>query len=530
MAKLKEVLGSEVHWQVADWHTKDQANIRIRQLLGDDARYFAPLYVTHAGYYWSDPEPDGWTLLSDAPADMHDEVLRRIAELKQRAITRYPAQQQRIETVFACPNDDYVFVRRNDDMSLDIRITGWGFQNFHRAYGGSINETLATVKLRDVAVAFSVDGIRQAGREFSFFRGTTWADAVTGDNGLYSFGQLSPGAQLQLRDTVTGIERIVDVDENTSVIDVDVTEYLTLRVNARHDNVPVQNEEARVEYGHRTAVLTLSEGVAECRLPYLHEQECTVVLRGETQRRQLEKNVLNVFDFEFVTPVADPPEEHEEEMVDPGSLEFDAKVLVLDRQGNVVPGYPIVVDVNGSKSGYITDAEGTVAVGTVVSGEQMTVIDAVNQRVRETYTLIERQDTYVFVLPYEESDRFGDCTLRVIEKDGNPSVGTTCILAQENVRQLAHLDPNGEMRFASSAFTANKDIEVHLYSDRRTFPPLSFTLDEDEKEYEFREVSGPTPWWKIAGEILLVLVAAFAIYCLMIVFANIFSELPLFFS
>ena len=63
MPKLKEVLSTEVHWQVADWHTRDQANIRIRQLMGDDARYFAPVYVTHSGYYWSDAEPAGWSLL-----------------------------------------------------------------------------------------------------------------------------------------------------------------------------------------------------------------------------------------------------------------------------------------------------------------------------------------------------------------------------------------------------------------------------------------------------------------------------------
>ena len=27
MPKIKEVLSSEVHWQVAGWNTKDQANI-----------------------------------------------------------------------------------------------------------------------------------------------------------------------------------------------------------------------------------------------------------------------------------------------------------------------------------------------------------------------------------------------------------------------------------------------------------------------------------------------------------------------
>ena len=86
------------------------------------------------------------------------------------------------------------------------------------------------------------------------------------------------------------------------MIDVDVTEYLTVRVSARHDNVPV-GEGVKIVYGCHENELLLNQGAGECRLPWLEGVECNVSLRGLMQARPLDKDIVNAFNFEFVTPV-----------------------------------------------------------------------------------------------------------------------------------------------------------------------------------------------------------------------------------
>jgi len=68
-------------------------------------------------------------------------------------------------------------------------------------------------------------------------------------------------------------------------------------------------------------------------------------------------------------------------------------------------------------------------------------------------------------------------------------------------------------------------MKVSMFSQRRTFPELSFTLDKDEKEYELKEVDGPTPWWKIAGEIVLALAIVFGLFSLYCIWGAMFRYL-----
>ena len=95
---------------------------------------------------------------------------------------------------------------------------------------------------------------------------------------------------------------------------------------------------------------------------------------------------------------------------------------------------------------------------------------------------------------------------------------------------LSHLDQNGETHFASADFEVGKEVGVFLYSERRSFPNLGFTLEADEKEYELVEVKGPYPWWKVLLEICAVIAAAAALLALSAVWHAIFEQLPLIFA
>lgn len=184
----------------------------------------------------------------------------------------------------------------------------------------------------------------------------------------------------------------------------------------------------------------------------------------------------------------------------------------MNSVGDPMPYYPLTIECGDGSLSYLTDREGRVHLPGLVSGRTMTVADGQNPAISEVYTLDFTQRQYIFHLPYEPTDDKGDVTLRVIELSGNPAADVTCILSQNGKRLAATLDSLGEMHFGSDYFENEKDIEVDLYTPRRTFPHLKFAFNTEEKEYELREVDGPTPWWKVAGEIALALGGIFLLF------------------
>lgn len=302
MPHIKEVLSSEVHWQLAGWNVRDQANARIKMLLGNDAALFAPVYVTHGGYYWSTPDTAGWRLLSDADEATAAAVRRRIEALRASVEARFPAQAEKIRLIFTVPNDDFIFFKSNGTAVPEILISGWGFANFNRARGGQPIRDVEENTLREVTLSFNIDGERQPERSFEFLKPTGWVSAATNAEGIYSFGMQNPGETISVRDGLTGIEQNLLIGPDTRHFDVDVTEFLTLRVNGTCDGNPIEGERAVFHYGHRAGEAVLEQGRADFRLPWLRDCGCTVKLRDQEQTRVLDKDSVNVFNFEFLTP------------------------------------------------------------------------------------------------------------------------------------------------------------------------------------------------------------------------------------
>lgn len=592
MPKIKEVLSSEVHWQVAGWNTRDQANIRIRQLLGDEAAMFAPVYVTHGGYYWSAEDLSGWKMLTDATESERAEALGQIHGLLGSTVARFPAQKGRVEQVFAWPNDDYVFVRKVQGR-MQVLVTGWGFANYNRAMGGVIVEAPQENALNEVSLALAIDGLPQAGREFEMMQGVHWTTLRTDASGHFALGRIVPGEEVRVRDTETGREFVETVGTTTTLVVLDLTKWLDVRVMATLDGIPLENEEATVDYGHRHETLRLENGSATVKLPWLGVEQCSVEVRGNVQKAALSAYSGNSFVFTLQTPrtprlglsvkVTSGGEPISGEVVEfefagtkrrgatgvdgtcrqvfeyggddrptvfvsahgidkefpfetgehtleialdtPSGDVFDATVRVLNLDGKAVPFYPITVATGESQLELLTGDNGTVAIQGLHSGEEMVVADANDASVHQSYTLDWQDAVYDFILPFKANTN-GDCLLRVLEVGGKPSVATTVLLRQGDASQMGHLDVKGEMAFDSPQFDSEKDIEVLMYSPRRTFPPLSFRLLPDEKEYEFYETDGPTPWWTRAGEIAVALAMTLGLWGMYYVWRGLLNNLP----
>lgn len=598
MPKIKEVPSTEVHWQVANWNVRDVANARIKQTMGADAHYFAPVYVTYGSYYWSEPDLQGWVPLTVASEADQSEARTLLASLQERALKRMPARATLIHQVFTFPNDDFIFVRRNGNNPLELRLTGWGFANFNRAHATVISETVDTDKINEITVSFSVDGQPVPNRRFSYARGMEWVEAQTDSSGIFNFGRHMPGAQISVRDAETGIERIATVEADTTNIDVDVTQFLTLRVVARHDGQPVSNQAVEVHYGRRSATLMLEQGITGTTLPWYANEMCSVRLKDVEQKRELRKDMLNEFVFESETPripktkvivrltdngapiagervtiatangvvslttdqngqvscendfipgtkvnVQVRDERQSQDAIDgtvefniafdtPAPVEFDCYLRVIDNEDNPMVFYPVSINI-GDGSGMVdclTDAQGLVGPIHVLSGNTMTAIDTNKPTLREDFLLQENCQEYVFRLPYDSVPNLGDVSLRVVQRNGAPAAGTTCIITQDAQRLTAQLDANGMMFFGTDSFDFNRPANVELFSPMRTFPVLTLPLEPNEKQYELIEVDGPQPWWKIVGEIALAAGAVLTLTGLYFLLDKIFYSCPNFFA
>lgn len=594
MPKIKEVPSTEVHWQVANWNVRDAANARIKQMMGADAQYFAPVYVTHGSYYWSDADVEGWLPLSSVSEADQVEARNLIAAIKSRTLKRLPGRASIIDQVFTFPNDDFTFVRRRSGDHLELRLTGWGFANYNRARGTVISETINEDKINEISVSFSIDGEAVPHREFSFARGMEWASAETDDDGNYNFGRHMPGSQVSVRDTRTGIERIITIEPTTTHIDVDVTEYLTLRIIGRHDGQPLDGDIVDIAYGRRNSQLKLEQGVAGCSLPWFEGVECEVSCRGSVQRRELRKDILNEFVFESETPRT-PRTTVEVRLTDNGApisgervalstpvgvvnlmtdadgravyefdlgqggditanvrdasetkkaidgtvlfemafdtppvVEFDAYLRTVNNEGEALAYYPVNINIgDGSQTvECLTDENGLVGPIRVLSGNTMTAYDGNRTSNYETFLLDANRQEYVFVLPYDNLPNMGDISLRVIQRNGAPAAGATCILSQDTKRVTARLGMNGDMFFGSDDFDPSRPVIVNLYSPHRSFPVINLDLVPGETQYELVEVDGPQPWWKIAGEIALAGASVLALVGLYFGLEAIYSRIP----
>ena len=130
--EIKRASINEVHWSIG-WNASQQANLRLKEKLGELSRYFAPLKVGHATYNWIVDTPGHWLPLAAASAADRRLLLERIEQIRQDVYERLASEDMLASKICQVPNyEEYIFWQRQDD-DLDILITGWGFHNFRKA-------------------------------------------------------------------------------------------------------------------------------------------------------------------------------------------------------------------------------------------------------------------------------------------------------------------------------------------------------------------------------------------------------------
>lgn len=285
--------------------------------------------------------------------------------------------------------------------------------------------------------------------------------------------------------------------------------FVDIQVSVMKDSEMLPSQPVIISYGGVSIEgITDSNGIFSKQMEEIPNEVCTVDTPGfEPQSKLLENKDLNKFVFEKTTAP------------NPSVELFNPYILVKRENGDVVNNYPISVEYGGNVTDYVSNSEGIVALSDMEDGKTMKVTDGINLDNVVDYTLDKEQKEYVFVIPEEKKEEPKDIKVMFRDVKGNPIVCDNVIFRQEGKPELTiQLDDNGNTFFKEGKFDLNVPMSAHIngWSNAEQYPPIPFTLEEDEYEYLLQEKESTTKstWWKIFLEILAVLVAIASLWLL----------------
>ena len=134
MPNILKVTKEEISWQLSgsSINAGPQANARIKEYLGDDARFFAPMTATSTGYTWTSQE-SGWMPLASASGIQRNMVEAELANLRNRIQQKLSSRPKLAGEILSLPSDDgkYVFFMEGNE-GIRLLLAGWGFSNARR--------------------------------------------------------------------------------------------------------------------------------------------------------------------------------------------------------------------------------------------------------------------------------------------------------------------------------------------------------------------------------------------------------------
>ena len=220
--EIKRVATSEIHWSIG-WNASQQANNRLKDVIGDTSRYFAMLKVGNATYNWVVDTVGQWRPMGMAADSEKPLIMEKAEEIKQEVFAKLPNDDALASKICQVPNyEEYIFYRNAEDGSLDVVITGWGFHNFKKA-GPFMDTWPPRPKMFTTSIAFVSKGERQSNRPFSIITPKMKKPDVTDAEGLRSFKEYA-GLKLTVIDEQTQRQFDFTTGENDTLLEFDVTE------------------------------------------------------------------------------------------------------------------------------------------------------------------------------------------------------------------------------------------------------------------------------------------------------------------
>lgn len=524
MPNILQVTKDEIIWQLSgsSINAGQQANTRIKDYLGDHARFFAPMTATTKGFTWTSQEV-GWKPLASASDSQRYKVASELESLRTIVRQKLSSNPKLADAVLSLPNDEgkYIFFKEEGE-GISILVAGWGFSNSRRKVvipdKNKIDESL----LVNAKLGFTIKGELQPSHKFYI---TTVSgnskECFTDADGFYHLGQQKAGTKVELLDADSRKSISFTIEKGTTDYLFDVTRMANVRVKVDCDGMPVTG--ARISIGYHGASETYttdSSGEVNISVPCFNNEMIDVTAAGLEGFEPAENRAACQFPD---TVIELQLQKHEETVAVPlpPVCEFrPVSVRCVNQHGEPRQGYPIAVEIDQDTSNYLTDNDGAIRLPDQKTGTYIKVMDGYDSSNSSIWAVGDSDNVIELIVP-EVAPVVPENILQMIGIDGKPLAYRNVILSQGHNILTLGLDAEGRTGFKSDTFECGKELTAQVIDNNEGHDAIPFTLEEDEHEYVIIEaVSTKSPWWHSLLNILLLIALIFAIALLGAYFVN----------
>ena len=526
--------------------------------LAPEQNIFAKYKVGAGFFQWSFPG-EGWTRLSEADSIESAEVLGRMTEIKAEiapALASVP--KMNLDSIFTTPGKDYVFYKYDQDGKIRLMLAAWDYKFPVKQLTGPVVVGGAMVPvMRNVVLAFTEAGVPASGRQvlIKTFSGRN-KKVVTDNDGLFQMGNLRVGKEYLIVVPEARKEVTIIPEKDREEYQIDLTQDYAVEIKAKLDghSYPGLDVHLEVSGTTRSGVTDASGNVSFC-IPY--EEGAVAEIRAGVQVHSLplsyphtdlnlefvsERTKLTVMVRKNGVPYPDAPVhisygtyekdynagadgvvsdslvykggsllavtvlgDKQERIVrtDENVFEFDiledkfqdVNILVLSGDNNVVPDYPLLVDIGGDSYSGSTDAEGYFRLGRHQVNRQIKVTDANDYNNTRDYQIEVGESLYKFYVNDAEEPKL---LFSAYDSNGVPLAGRVINLSQDDKAATLYLDEAGKATLFRDVFKCGQNIDASLLENGVHRSDFQFALVPDEYEYrlEFSETIG-RDWRKL---------------------------------
>lgn len=220
--EIKNAQISEIHWSIG-WNASQQANMRLREKLGDTSKYFAQLKVGNATYNWMVDTIGQWRPLGGAPDSLKGIIMEKTEQIRQEVYAKLPGDNALASKICQVPNyEEYIFYKESPVTGdIDVVITGWGFHNFKKA-GPFVETWPPRPQMHTTTITFVENGERQPGRSFSIITPKMRKPDATDEQGLRSYREYE-GVAITVIDEKTQKQFTFTTGKEDALLEFDIT-------------------------------------------------------------------------------------------------------------------------------------------------------------------------------------------------------------------------------------------------------------------------------------------------------------------
>ena len=487
--EIKNVRVNEIHWSIG-WNASQEANKRLKDKIGETSKYFAQLKVGNATYNWIVDTVGKWRPMGMAPDSDKSLIMEKADEIRQEVFAKLSSDENLAMKICQVPNyEEYIFYKDNDDGTIDVVITGWGFHNFKKA-GPFIETWPPRPVMHNTTIAFIVNGERQPQRPFSVVTPKMQKPDVTDEQGVRIFKEYA-GLNITLIDDATQRQFTFTTEDHDTELEFDITPKTSITVRATLDGEPLQEGTVGIDYDGQHYDVQITHGEATVSdLLLKSDASCKATLRGEERIEPVSGDAPNVITFEFITPP----------VIDKCNI-----TIIATLNGKPITGETVGVNYAGQHYDLTLNDEGKATISDIVCTG-----DVCQSSFRDSERSItpEKDKENIICFELKEAET---ATITVLNAQGQPMKNAQFRLQQGGQLFEGRLNEQGTASFILDSFTFDQPLQAYITTeDQRQIDPIEFTLEEKEKEYVLQENAPKSGSNLISILVFLLILAALA--------------------